>query len=149
MHRHDCTNDRVRKDAKREWKITRYVWNVPTKTNRGEREYSRGLKIERTIESEKVDWYVFSGCATRTCQRAYILCHTDTRMHARLYTRGFYLLLSRRTYKSAGRLSEYFPSNLISCGWNARYACVTSHISGDEEMGIPHMAIEVAFWGVD
>lgn len=81
-----------------------------------------------------MDWYVFSGCATRTCQREYILCHGNTDAHTctRVYTRGLYLLLSRRTYKSAGRLSEYFPSNLISRGWNARYACVTSHICGDK-----------------
>lgn len=40
-------------------------------------------------------------------------------MHACLHT-GFYLLLSRHTYKSAGQLSEYFPSNLILRGWSTR-----------------------------
>lgn len=62
------------------------------------------------------------------------------RVHActHVHIRGLYLLLSRRTYKSAGRLSEYFPSNLISRGRNVRYMCVIPHTFPGKDMYHAH-----------
>lgn len=108
-------------------------------TNRGKGGRSRGLKVESSEIEE--DRYVFSGSATRTCQREYTPAareyryiytrvastrtHLSTRESAYTHTssRTFILAVSPCAQKRSGRrsLSEYFPSNLISPG-GAQYA---------------------------
>lgn len=100
----------------RERDIYMYAWNVPTKTNRGGGGGGRS-RVEswvwrsRCRAGESVN--VFSGCIAWTCQRANIPSmpqeyrYTSTRC---LYS----ISLSCGTFKSTGRLPEYFPSNLIS-----------------------------------
>lgn len=129
MRYRDCTKDHERR--RRENEITRYVWNVPTKTNREKEGGGGRSRVESWVcgDQDVENWWIGTFLVVALLERAsariYPLCHRNTDIYAR--TRCLYSIsLSRGTYKSTGRLSEYFPSNLISSGgervqYRARY----------------------------